>query len=196
MCNDYRIRVELDQLERLVSEMRVRLRFPEGRPNMEPRDDVRITDRASILRAAADEPGAIELVQRRWSWPGPGGKPVYNFRSEGREFASGRCLILADGFYEFTAPDDPKARRKKKWLFTLKDEPWFCIAGLWRSTPEVGEAWTMLTAPPGPDVAPYHNRQIVVLPPADGLRWLDPAVPAKGVLKPLPAGSLAVEQVA
>ena len=112
MCNDYRIRVELDQLERLVSEMRVRLRFPEGRPNMEPRDDVRITDRASILRAAADEPGAIELVQRRWSWPGPGGKPVYNFRSEGREFAAGRCLIISDGFYEFTAPDDPKARRK------------------------------------------------------------------------------------
>ena len=197
MCNDYRIRVELDALERLVSEMRIRLLFPEGRPNMEPRDDVRITDRAPILRAAAaDEPGAIELVQRRWSWPGPGGRPVYNFRSEGREFGSGRCLIIADGFYEFTAPDDPKARRKKKWLFTLKDQPWFCIAGLWRTDPAVGEAWTMLTAPPGPDVAPYHNRQIVVLPPADGLRWLDPAVPAKGVLKPLPAGSLAVEQVA
>ena len=196
MCNDYRIRVELDQLERLVSEMRVRLLFPEGRPNMEPRDDVRITDRASILRAAADEPGAIELVQRRWSWPGPGGKPVYNFRSEGREFAAGRCLIISDGFYEFTAPDDPKAKRKKKWLFTLKDQPWFCIAGLWRTDPAVGEAWTMLTAPPGPDVAPYHNRQIVVLPPAEGLRWLDPAVPAKDVLKPLPAGSLAVEQVA
>ena len=196
MCNDYRIRVELDQLERLVSEMRIRLLFPEGRPNMEPRDDVRITDRASILRAAADEPGAIELVQRRWSWPGPGGKPVYNFRSEGREFGSGRCLIIADGFYEFTAPDDPRARRKKKWLFTLKDQPWFCIAGLWRTDPAVGEAWTMLTAPPGPDVAPYHNRQIVVLPPAEGLRWLDPAVPAKDVLKPLPAGSLAVEQVA
>ena len=73
-------------------------------------------------------------------------------------------------------------------------EPWSCIIGLWRTTEEVGEAWTMLTAPPGPDVAPYHNRQIVILPPAEGLRWLDPAVPAKDVLKPLPAGSLAVEQ--
>jgi putative SOS response-associated peptidase YedK len=175
--------------------MRVRLIFPEGRPNMEPRDDVRITDRAPILRAAGAEPGAIELVQRRWSWPGPSGKPVYNFKSEGREFAAGRCLIVDDGFYEFTAPDDPKARRKKKWLFTLKGEPWFCIAGLWRTDPEVGEAWTMLTAPPGPDVAPYHDRQIVVLPPAEGLRWLDPAVHSQEVLKPLPAGSLKVEQV-
>jgi putative SOS response-associated peptidase YedK len=54
----------------------------------------------------------------------------------------------------------------------------------------------MLTAPPGPDVAPYHTRQVVVLPPVEGLRWLDPAVPAQAVLKPLPAGSLAVEQVA
>jgi putative SOS response-associated peptidase YedK len=195
MCNDYRIRVELDALERLVAEMRVRLLFPEGRPNMEPRDDVRITDRAPILRAAGSEPNAVELVQRRWSWPGPGGKPVYNFRSEGRDFASGRCLIVADGFYEFTQHSDPKSKRKHKWLFTLKDQPWFCIAGLWRNTPDVGEAWTMLTAPPGPDVAPYHNRQIVVLPPAEGLRWLDPAVPAREVLKPLPAGSLAVEQV-
>ena len=74
-------------------------------------------------------------------------------------------------------------------------ELWSCIIGLWRTSEEVGEAWTMLTAPPGPDVAPYHNRQIVVLPPAEGLRWLDAAVPAREVLKPLPAGSLDVEQV-
>ena len=196
MCNDYRIKVDLQQLEQRLALERFRLLFPEGRPNMEPRDDVRITERGPILRAATGEPGAVELVQRRWSWPDPRGKPVYNFKSEGREFGSGRCLIVADGFYEFTAPSDPKAKRKHKWLFTLKGEPWFCIAGLRRTTPEAGEAWTMLTAPPGPDVAPYHNRQIVVLPPAEGLRWLDPAVSAKDVLKPLPAGSLNVEQVA
>jgi putative SOS response-associated peptidase YedK len=195
MCNDYRLKVDLERLEQVLALERAHLLYPEGRPNLEPRDDIRLTDRAPILRAAGAEPGAVELVQRRWSWPGPGGKPVYNFRSEGREFGSGRCLIVADGFYEFTAPEDPKSKRKKKWLFTLKGEPWFCIAGLWRTSPEVGEAWTMLTAPPGPDVAPYHNRQIVVLSPAEGLRWLDAAVPAKDVLKPLPAGSLAIEQV-
>ncbi len=71
----------------------------------------------------------------------------------------------------------------------------FCIARLWRSTP-AGEAFTLLTAPPGPDVAPYHDRQIVVLAPGDWARWLDPAVPAREVLKPLPAGALEVEQVA
>jgi len=195
MCSDYRIRAELGPIEGTFSQTRIPLRFPEGRPNMEPRDDVRITDRAPIIRMSASEEGAAEMVQRRWSWPGPSGKPVYNFRSDGREFGSGRCLIVADGFYEFTAQADPKAKRKHKWLFTLKGEPWFGIAGLWRTNPDVGEAFTMLTAPPGPDVAPYHNRQIVVLPPSDFARWLDPAAPAAEVLRALPEGSLEVEQI-
>jgi putative SOS response-associated peptidase YedK len=195
MCSDYRIRAELGPIEGTFSQTRIPLRFPEGRPNIEPRDDVRITDRAPIIRMSPSEEGAAEMVQRRWSWPGPSGKPVYNFRSDGREFGSGRCLIVADGFYEFTAQADPKAKRKHKWLFTLKGEPWFGIAGLWRTNPDVGEAFTMLTAPPGPDVAPYHNRQIVVLPPSDFARWLDPALPAAEVLRALPEGSLEVEQI-
>ncbi len=53
-----------------------------------------------------------------------------------------------------TDPIDPKKKRKDKWLFTKKDEPIFCIAGIWRDTPEVGEAFTMLTMEPGPDIAP------------------------------------------
>ena len=191
MCSDYRL------LERIPAEtLFPGLLHPEGIPNFEPREDIRITDRAPILRAASGQSGAVELVQRRWSWPAPGGKPVYNFRSEGRDFTRGRCVILADGFYEFTAPADPKAKRKHKWLFTLKSEPWFGIAGLWRRDDAVGEAFTMLTREPGPDVAPYHSRAIVVLPPADWARWLDSAVPAHDLLKPLPAGSLRIEQLA
>jgi putative SOS response-associated peptidase YedK len=191
MCNDYRL------LERVPAEdLFPTLLYPEGIPNFEPREDIRITDRAPILRAATDRPGAVELVQRRWSWPGPGGKPVYNFRSEGRDLPRGRCVILADGFYEFTAHSDPKSKRKHKWLFTLKGQPWFGIAGLWRNDAAAGEAFTMLTAEPHADVAPYHNRGIVVLGGADMARWLDPAFPSREILKPLPAGSLVVTQVA
>ncbi len=190
MCSDYRL------LERVPAEnLFPALLHPEGIPNFEPREDIRITDRAPILRAAADAPGAVELVQRRWSWPGPGGKPVYNFRSEGRDFPRGRCLILADGFYEFTAHGDPKSKRKHKWLFTLKGAPWFGIAGLWRKDAAVGEAFTMLTCLPAPDVAPYHDRSIVVSPPVDWARWLDPEIPSRELLKPLPAGSFEVTQV-
>ena len=53
----------------------------------------------------------------------------------------------------------------------------------------------MLTTEPGEDVKPYHNRQIVVLAPNDFERWLDPSVPAAELCRPLPAGSLSVEQV-
>jgi putative SOS response-associated peptidase YedK len=192
MCSDYRLRIELVGVEKALAAAAITASFPEGRPNIEPRDDIRITDRAPIVRAGA---GGHELVQRRWSWPGPGGKPVYNFRSEGRAFPHGRCVILADGFYEFTAPADPKAKRKHKWLFTLRGAELFGIAGLWRSSPDVGEAFTMLTTAPGDDIAPYHNRQIVVLPPADFARWLDPTTPAPELLKALPGGSFDVQQI-
>jgi putative SOS response-associated peptidase YedK len=195
MCNEQRRRVALGQIREDWSQTRIPLVFPEGLPNLEPLDSIRITDRNAILRAAAAGGAAAELVVRRWSWPGPGGKPVYNYRADGREFPRGRCLIVADGFYEFTAPADPGKKRKDKWLFTLAGEPWFCIAGLWHADPKVGEAYTMLTCPPGPDVAPYHDRQVVVLGPSDWGRWLDPAVPAAELTRPLPAGALEVEQV-
>jgi len=195
MCNETRRRIALGQIREDWGQTRIPLRFPEGLPNLAPLESIRITDPNAIIRASRDDPSAAELVVRRWSWPGPNKKPVYNYRSEGRGFAKGRCLIVADGFYEFTAPADPKAKRKDKWLFTKAGEDWFCIAGLWRATPDVGEAYAMLTTEPGPDVAPYHSRQIVVLERCDWARWLDPAVPAGQVLRPLPAGSLQAEQV-
>ena len=176
-------------------DLKIRIAFSEAVPNIQARADIKITDTAPIVRTIEGTRGAGDLVQRRWSWPGPNGKPVYNFRSEGREFTSGRCLIVADGFYEFTTPQERKKKRKDKWLFTKKDEHLFCIAGIWRAHHEVGEAFTMLTMEPGPDIAPYHNRQIAVLDRASWIDWLDPSVPAKSILKPLPAGSLTVEQV-
>jgi putative SOS response-associated peptidase YedK len=195
MCNEQRRRVALGQIRDDFSQTRIPLRFPEGLPNLAPLESIRITDSNAIIRAAADEPASAELVVRRWSWPGPGGKPVYNFRSEGRAFDRGRCLIIADGFYEFTTPADPAQKRKDKWLFTLKGHDWFCIAGLWRSDPQVGEAYTMLTTEPGSDVAPYHNRQVVVLGPDKWGAWLDAAVPPRDLFQPLQEGSFEVEQV-
>ena len=191
MCNQYTQTRSVEAIRQILEALRMPVRFPEGIPNLAPRD-ICITDPAPILRRSPEEPDSYDLLVRRWSWPGPGGKPVYNFRSEGREFGSGRCLIVADGFYEFTAPGDPKAKRKDRWLFTDPDDEMLGIAGLVRSTPDVGEAFTMLTTEPGPDVAPYHSRQIAVLPPADWRAWLDGTVSAREVLRPLPEGTLAV----
>jgi putative SOS response-associated peptidase YedK len=62
--------------------------------------------------------------------------------------------------------------------------------------PEVGEAFTMLTCLPGPDVAPYHNRQVAVLPSARWQAWLDHEAPATELIGPLPPGSLTVSAAA
>jgi hypothetical protein len=89
-------------------------------------------------------------------------------------------------------PADPKAKRKDRWLFEWPPHDWFGIAGLVRLDPKLGEAFTLLTCPPGPDIAPYHNRQIVLLTPEDCLGWLDPAREASNFIGPLPGGNLRV----
>jgi len=59
----------------------------------------------------------------------------------------------------------------------------------------VPEAFTLLTTAPGPDVAPVHDRQMVILERDDWSAWLDLTRPEAELLRPLPAGSLQVEQV-
>ena len=191
MCNLYTQSKSVDEVARLFRDMQIPLTFPEGLPNLSPRD-IAITDPGVIVRPASDHGRTYDLLVRRWSWPGPGGKPVYNFRSDGREFSSGRCLIVADGFYEFTAPSGSKQKRKDRWLFTSLNEGMLGIAGLVRAEPTIGEAFTMLTTEPGADIAPYHNRQIAVLSSSDWKDWLDYSGSAAELLKPLPEGTLKV----
>ena len=131
---------------------------------------------------------------RSWrSWPGPTGKPVYNLRSDNREFPAGRCLVIADGFYEYTAPADPRQKRKDRWLITPADGGTVAIAGFVRDTPGIGEAFSLLTTVPSADVAPYHSRQVVLLRPGQWKRWLESTDPVGDLLQPLPTGSLKVE---
>lgn len=192
MCNRYLRAVALGQVQAGFSDLKIPLDFPEGRPNLQD-TDICITDTGTIIRASSGEQGSAELVQRRWSWPAPNGKPVFNYRSDGRDFPSGRCLIPASGFYEYTKAADPSSKKKDRWLFTRPGQDWFCIAGIWRRHETAGEAFTMLTTEPGPDVAPYHNRQVVVLDRGQWADWLNPSVSSKAIIRPLPAGTLAVQ---
>lgn len=191
MCNLYTTKKSVDEVSAWLRRLQIPLSFPEGIPNLSP-TDIAITDRAPIIRASGD---GFDLVVRRWSWPGSHGKPVYNFRSEGREFSSGRCLIIADGFYEFTKASDPKQKRKDRWLFTSPNEDMLGIAGLVRTSPDVGDAFTMLTTEPGPDVVPYHSRQVAVLPQERWRSWLDYSGAAKDLIRPLASGFLSVMRV-
>jgi putative SOS response-associated peptidase YedK len=192
MCNDYGHRVSVDAYISAFSDLKIPVRFEGGRPNLEPRDDIWPTEPAPVIRR--DDDGAV-LSQLRWGFPParPKGAPVINFRSENRRFGdSRRCLVPASHFYEFTGTKSPKS----KWKFTRAGADWFCFAGLGRPATDKGpESFTLLTTAPGPDVAPIHDRQMVVLDPADWMAWLDLTRPEPELLHPLPAGSLAVEQV-
>lgn len=191
MCNDFGNHIPYSAYLEEFSTVGVQVISPQGAPNLEPRDDIWPTETAPILRRSGDE---VELAQLRWGFaPGrPKAPPVINFRSEGRRFPNGRCLVPASHFFEFTGAKPPKS----KWRFTSADEDWFCFAGLWRpANGEMPAAFTLLTTEPGPDVAPIHNRQMVIIERPDWMAWLDLTRPEADLLRPLPGGRLKVEQV-
>lgn len=186
MCNNYASHVPAGQIAEAFSETAFLLRFDGGGvPNLEPRDDIRIGDTAPVVRW---DDGPI-LTQMPWAWKSPQGRPVFNFRSDGRSFAnSERCLIPADAFYEFTDAE-PGQKRKTKWAFTMADGSWFWVAGVIKDG-----AWAMLTTEPGPDIAPYHDRQIVLLRPDAAMDWLGLNRPETDLLRPSPQHSLNVRK--
>lgn len=104
-----------------------------------------------------------------------------------------RCLILADGFYEWRAESGSKSKIPM-YVRMASGEP-FAFAGLWEiwrpdDTPLL--SCTILTTEPNELIAPIHNRMPVILPPNAYDRWLDPEEQRSGslddLLKPYPAG--------
>ena len=103
-----------------------------------------------------------------------------------------RCLILADGFYEWQAI--PGSKAKQPMYIRLATKKPFAFAGLWElwrpdDTPIL--SCTIITTEPNALLAPIHNRMPVILPPDAYARWLDPAEQKPAVLnallKPYPA---------
>jgi len=192
MCSLYEQHLAYRQLVEALTESRLPLIYPtpSQAPNLEPRE-VRPTELAPVIRPRA---AGVELVQLKWGFAPPVAKrpPVINFRSEGRSFGRGRCLVPASAFFEFTGSGYPKTR----WRFTAAGSELLCMAGLWRpAAPGWPESFTLLTCAPGDDVAPYHDRQVVVLGREQWAAWLDPAADPAPLLKPGPPGSLLVERV-
>jgi putative SOS response-associated peptidase YedK len=190
MCNDYGNDIPYSAYIEAFSQYRIPLPFSPEAPNLQPRDEIWPTDLAPVIRAAED---GAEFLQLRWGLAPsrPKARAVINLRSEGRNFARGRCLVPASHYYEFTGAKSPKIR----WRFTQPEHPWFCFAGLIGraddQNPEA-EAFALLTCAAGPDVAPIHNRQPVILQPEQWRAWLDGAGGAAGLLHPSPAGTLRV----
>ncbi len=182
MCNEFSFKTNLDHLTEEFSRLELPIHWLGGAPNLEPRASIRPTDPAAVIMGS---PEGARLTQKRWGLIQARNGPLINFRSDGRRFPNGRCLVPADGFYEFTGDKAPKS----KWLFTAADGDFFCIAGLVND-----ERFTLLTTEPGPDIAPYHNRQIVILPRSQWAAWLSLS-PETPPIAPLPARSLNVVQI-
>ena len=113
------------------------------------------------------------------------GPPMFNARSESvatkAPFSKlvgsprGRCLVIADGFYEWLRPEDKKAPRVP-FRFTVDGGEPFAFAGLWNWAKIVGE-WlasaTVITCAPNAVVGRLHDRMPVILPgPGAEDAWL------------------------
>jgi putative SOS response-associated peptidase YedK len=89
-------------------------------------------------------------------------------------FKSKRCLIPADGFYEWTlAPEDPKGKTKDPWYIHLPGGAPFSFAGLWAHNDKLGvTSCTIITRPAEKPVSELHDRMPVILDPAVYDEWL------------------------
>ena len=188
-------------------------------PEFQPRYNIAPTQDALVVRSAAESvgPAGVTRTRRgdllRWglvpSWaddPSVGNRMI-NARAETaaqkpafREaMKRRRCLVPADGFYEWQAREGSK--RKQPHLIRMKDDGPFAFGGLWESWwrgEDKVESFTILTTTPNDLVAPIHDRMPVIVPPGEYDRWLDSSVSAEKVtdlLRPYPVEEMVTQPV-
>jgi putative SOS response-associated peptidase YedK len=119
------------------------------------------------------------------------GKPAFRAAYRRR-----RCLVLADGFYEWRV--EPGQKAKTPLYIQLATSRPFAFAGLWEAwqSPQADTIWScaIITTTPNTLIAPIHNRMPVILPPSDYARWLAPTEQSpeqlQELLKPYPAAEM------
>lgn len=164
-------------------------------PLFEPRYNVAPTQQVPAVRVRED---ARELAFLRWglipSWADDPkiGNRMINARSDTvaekpsyrKAFAKRRCLIVADGFYEWRKTDGAK----QPYFIRLRNDSPFGQAGLWERWTrgeETIESCTILTTEANAAMSGLHDRMPVILSPRDYDLWLDPAVHEAERLAPL-----------
>lgn len=201
MCGRYSI---------TTPEEAVRRHFGYGGPalNLQPRYNAAPTQALPVVRAG---PEGRTLALLRWglvpSWARDieVGAKMINARAETvaekpafrAAFAQRRCLVPADGFYEWPKSGD----RKQPYRVTLAEEPLFAFAGLWErwDGPDGPvETFTIVTTEAASSIAHIQPRMPVILDPADYGAWLDSAAArddALALLRPFPDDRLRAEPV-
>lgn len=154
---------------------------PDNRP---PRGNISPTQDVDFVHL--DQGGARTLDRGRW-WLVPfwakelPKATLFNARIETIDttpafrdaFKSRRCLIPADGYFEWTKGEDGG---KDPWLLQLPEGKPFSFAGLWAHNDNLGvTSCTIVTAPAAPHIAHIHTRMPVILEAESYAAWLDPA---------------------
>ncbi|MFM9115795.1 MAG: SOS response-associated peptidase [Planctomycetota bacterium] len=177
-------------------------------PALAPRYNIAPTQLILCVRAAAPREAALlhwGLIPT-WAEDPKIGNRMINARGETvaekpafrSAFRRRRCLIIADGYYEWQA----SGRQKQPYLFTRPDQLPFGIAGLWEnwSAPDGTqvESCTLITTEANSFTRPVHDRMPVILAPADYSLWLDPGSPSPALLaliRPSPEDLLQMQAV-
>jgi putative SOS response-associated peptidase YedK len=155
-------------------------------PEIEPRWNIAPTQFSGTVRDAG---GPREVAMLYWglvpSWAKEKsiGVRMINARSETlgerpsfrNAFRRRRCLILADGYYEWQR----SGAVKQPYFIAFADRQPFGMAGLWErwrdpATGEPLESCCIVTTSPAPTVAHVHDRMPVIVPPGAYAEWLDP----------------------
>lgn len=108
-----------------------------------------------------------------------------------------RCLVPADGFYEWMKVGASKVPHH----ILMRDEEPFAFAGLWEAwrdpngppDAKIMRTFTIITGPPNELVAPIHDRMPVILPRENYAAWLSPDTTSEdrtAMLKPFPAEAM------
>lgn len=198
MCGRYSITTPVDAIRQAFG-------FDE-RPNLAPRYNAAPTQRLPVVRLTDD--GRRSLVLLRWglipSWARDIsiGARLINARSDGvaskpsfrSAFRHRRCLVPADGFFEWST--DPRTGRKQPVHIHSPDRGVFAFAGLWEEWPGPAgpiESFTIITTDANARIRPIHDRMPVVLGAGAYGAWLAPgARPADllALLVPAPDDAL------
>src|SRR3989441_3867116 len=199
MCGRYTLKTPVERLSE-------KFQFPEIIP-LKPRYNIAPSQPVAVVRLLPDDTDR-KLAMLRWgllpAWvkePTKVQQPINAKAETAAEkpmfrdaFKSRRCLVPADGFYEWKQ----EGGRKQPVYIRMKDWEPFAIAGLWEhwegQDGQVIESCTLLTTEPNDLLTAIHNRMPVILDPKDHEQWLDPdlqqADSVKPLLRPYPADSM------
>ena len=153
-----------------------------------PRYNISPTQSVPIVRQPAAGARELAVVQwglvPHWAKDPKIGNQLINARAETAAekpsfrdaLKRRRCLIPADGFYEW----QELGKGKQPWLLRMRGGKTFAFAGLWSAwkDPRSGaplETCAILTTTPNELAASVHDRMPVILPPTTWNRWLDDA---------------------